>query len=127
MTLLLDHCELKMEERFKEDILIAAAGNPLWGLEILAFLRDRGYSVKFSKNVFAAAERNIWCGKEVVAFLLRHPDSSYEVTESSGDEDSEFSHDVDGFSVTEEGSSDDTEIPGGEDSSEDVYETAVSE
>ncbi|KAL4949538.1 hypothetical protein BDW69DRAFT_188227 [Aspergillus filifer] len=75
MSLLLDHGGKSLKGLMTEDVTIAAAGNFLWGLEILAFLHDHEYPIAFSMRVLAAAERNIWSGEEIVAFLLRHHDT----------------------------------------------------
>ncbi|CEL05721.1 hypothetical protein ASPCAL06837 [Aspergillus calidoustus] len=72
MSKLLDHGGPELEALLSEQVLIAAAGNQLWGLDILALLLDRGYDLDFSTEVFAAAQGNMYCGKEIIAFMLRY-------------------------------------------------------
>ncbi|KAL4932062.1 uncharacterized protein BDV17DRAFT_301079 [Aspergillus undulatus] len=113
MSLLLDHADENLGSLITEDVTIAAAGNPLWGLEILALLLVHKYPVAFSMRVFAATERNLWSGEEIVAFLLRHQDTE------TDDEDPDIPE-GDNWSDSS------TEVPGSKDSdlSGDAYETA---
>ncbi|KAL4901866.1 hypothetical protein BDW74DRAFT_181307 [Aspergillus multicolor] len=118
MTILLDHGGENVETMITEDVLIAAVGNSLWGLEILALLFDRSSSDSCSMNVLAAAERNVWCGEEMLAMLLRH----------QVDEDGEVRLDREfgeGADVSDD-SSEGTEVPVSTYSS-DVYDTAGSD
>jgi hypothetical protein len=72
MSKLLDHGGPELEALITEQVLIAAAGNQLWGLDVLALLLDRGYDLDFSTEVFATAQGNMYCGKEIIAFMLRY-------------------------------------------------------
>ncbi|RDW74654.1 uncharacterized protein DSM5745_07316 [Aspergillus mulundensis] len=117
-ALLLDHGGEDVEAMITEDVLIAAVGNSLWGLEILALLLDRGNIDTFSMNVLTAAERNVWCGEEMMAMLLRH-----QVGEDGEVRlDGEF---CEGADVSDD-SSEGTEVPVSAYSS-DVYDTAGSD
>ncbi|KAL3440459.1 hypothetical protein BJX65DRAFT_314757 [Aspergillus insuetus] len=96
MSKLLDHGGPQLQDLITENVLIAAAGNPLWGLEILALLFDWGYILGFSSEVIAAAEGNIYCGREIIAFLLRYqvpPSLDPDSFDWEYCEDSEFSDD----------------------------------
>ncbi|KAL2822762.1 hypothetical protein BDW59DRAFT_163575 [Aspergillus cavernicola] len=115
MTLLLDHGGFEdLVTLITENVIIAAAGNLLWGLDILALLLDHDYVVDWSMNVFAAAEKNIWSGEEIIAFLLRYQgiQNKDEDADLSEDYDQAFNRDGDvDLSEYENWSDDNTEVP----------------
>ncbi|KAL4744652.1 hypothetical protein BDW72DRAFT_212314 [Aspergillus terricola var. indicus] len=90
MEILLDHGGPDLENLITEDVLIAAAGNSLWALEILALLLYQEFTIPFSMDVFAAAEHNIWCGEEILALLLKHQALSAEYTDADSSDDEDF-------------------------------------
>jgi hypothetical protein len=95
MVILLDHGGPDLENLITEDVIIAAAGNSLWGPEILALLLDREYTIPFSIDVFSAAEHNIWCGEGILALLLRHQAFDAEDADANSSDDGNFCEDPD--------------------------------
>jgi hypothetical protein len=132
MTTLLGYAHPESSGLVTENVLVAAAGNSLWGVEILALLIDQGYDLCFSTEVFAAAQENIYCGKEIIAFMLRYQGPSF-LDEDDIDYCESDSSDVEASSSSAEeedednGSTHETDAPARPKSSQDGYETANSE
>jgi hypothetical protein len=132
MSTLLNYAHPESSGLVTENVLVAAAGNPLWGVEILALLIDQDYDLHFSAEVLIAAQGNIYCGREIIAFMLR-----YQVSPFLDEEHLEYcqsdSSDVEALSWSEEeededdGSTHETDAPARPRSSQDSYETANSE
>ncbi|KAK1849489.1 nacht and ankyrin domain protein [Colletotrichum chrysophilum] len=77
-------------ENFKEHVTIteevteAAAANPIWGADILAFLLDRcGDQVGITQEILKTATANEGCGDEIMSLLIDTRGDALDITEET--------------------------------------------